>query len=331
VPAYIALAMIWGSSFLFIKIADRAFAPLQVAFGRVLLGAIVVGAVMALRRERLPGGWRLWLHLAGAALLMNAIPYTLLAYGEQRISSVGAGLWNAATPLFALPATIWLIPSERPDRRRIAGLIAGFTGVAILLGATPRLDGKTIAGAALCLGAACSYGIGFPYSRRFLSATGLTPVTLSAGQLTCATFELGFVAVPLTSAPSHVPLGSVLSVIALGAAGTGAAYMLNFRVIGTAGATVASTVAYVMPAWSTAAGVLLLGEPLTTGAVVGAIIIVCGAAMIRPPGRPRDRARRSACSAAPARSHVTADAAATRAACAARHGKESSTASARSC
>jgi len=114
-------------------------------------------------------------HLAVAALLMNAVPFTLLAYGEQRISSVDAGLWNATTPLLTLPATIWLIPSERPGRRKVAGLAVGFAGVLLLLGAVPRLDGRTLAGDAMCFAAACSYGLGFPYSRCFLSSSGLAP------------------------------------------------------------------------------------------------------------------------------------------------------------
>jgi len=178
---------------------------------------------------------------------MNTVPFTLLAYGEQRISSVDAGLWNAATPLLTWPATIWLILDQRPDGRRIAGLAAGFIGVLILLGGAPQLGARTLAGDALCFAAACSYGAGFPYSRRFLASSGPAPVTLAAGQLCCAVVQLTAIAVPVTSAPRQLPPAAVLSVVALGAAGTGVAYILNFTIVASAGATVASTVTYLVP------------------------------------------------------------------------------------
>lgn len=280
-PAYLALAGIWGLSFLFIRVADRGFSPLDVALGRVVLGAAVVGAITLLRRERLPAGVCTWLCLAVAALLMNAVPFTLVAYGEQRVSSVDAGLWNAATPLLAMPATMWLIPAERPRRGRIVGLAVGFAGVAVLLGTAPSPHRGSLAGQALCLGAACSYGLGFPFSRRFLAGTGLTPVALAAGQLACAVVELVVIALPVSAAPADPPLAAVLSLLALGAAGTGLAYILNFTVVREAGATIASTVTYLIPICSTAAGVLLLGERLTVGAVVGACVILTGAALIQ--------------------------------------------------
>ena len=160
--AYVTLAAIWGLSFLFIKVADGAFAPFQIAFGRVALGCVVVCGITWLGRHRLPREPRLWVRLAVAALLMNTAPFTLLAYGEQRITSVSAGLWNAMTPLLALPATAWLIPSERPDRRKAAGLAIGFIGAVVLLGAAPGLSGRTLTGDAVCLAAACSYGLGYP-------------------------------------------------------------------------------------------------------------------------------------------------------------------------
>jgi len=276
---YVGLAAIWGLSFLFIKVADRAVAPLQVAFGRVALGCAVVCAISWLGRHRLPREPRLWVHLAVAALLMNTAPFTLLAYGEQRITSVSAGLWNAMTPLLALPATTWLIPSERPDRRKVAGLAVGFVGAVVLLGAAPGLCGKTLTGDEMCLAAACSYGLGYPFSRRFISPSGLAPVTLAAGQLICATAQLAVISGLVTSPPATLPWSAALSVLALGAAGTGVAYILNYTIVRDAGAIVASTVTYVIPIFSTVAGVALLGERLTVGNVVGAPLIVAGAAL----------------------------------------------------
>jgi drug/metabolite transporter (DMT)-like permease len=279
--AYVALAAIWGLSFLFIKVADREFAPVQVAFGRVLLGCVVVCAITAIGRHGLPRDISLWLRLMAAAFLMNTAPFTLLAYGEQRVTSVTAGLWNATTPLLTLPATVWLIPAERPDRRRIAGVATGFAGALVLLGAGPQLSHGAVSGDLMCFGAACSYGIGFPFSRRFLSQSGLAPVALAAGQLVCASIQLGLVGVSVTSAPAGLSLAPVLSLVALGVAGTGLAYILNYTIVREAGAIVAATVTYVIPVFSTAAGVALLGERLTAGNVIGAPLIVAGAVLAR--------------------------------------------------
>jgi len=277
--AYVALAAIWGLSFLFIKVADGALRPLQVALGRVALGCVVVCLITWLGRHRLPLESRLWLRLAVAAFLMNVAPFTLFAYGEQRITSVSAGVWNAMTPLLALPATVWLIPSERPDRRNAAGLAVGFVGAVVLLGAAPQLSGGTVTGDALCLAAACSYGLGYPFSRRFISPSGLAPVALAAGQLICATAQLAVISAVVTSPPARLPWAAVLSVLALGVAGTGVAYILNYMIVRDAGAIVASTVTYVIPIFSTLAGVTLLSEHLTAGDIIGAPLIVAGAAL----------------------------------------------------
>jgi drug/metabolite transporter (DMT)-like permease len=293
--AYVALAAIWGLSFLFIKVADNALAPLQIALGRVALGCVVVCLITWLGRRRLPPEPRLWVRLAVAAFLMNVAPFTLLAYGEQRITSVAAGLWNAMTPLLALPATVWLIPSERPDRRKIAGLAVGFVGAVVLLGAAPQLSGRTVTGDALCLAAACSYGLGYPFSRRFISPSGLAPVTLAAGQLICATAQLAVISAVITSPPARLPLAAVLSVLALGAAGTGVAYILNYTIVRDAGAIVASTVTYVIPVFSTVAGVALLGERLTVGNAIGAPLIVAGAVLAQQRrAGPSERAQQTA-------------------------------------
>jgi drug/metabolite transporter (DMT)-like permease len=287
--AYVTLAAIWGLSFLFIKVADRAFAPVQIALGRVAFGCLVVCIIAGIGRHRLPREPGSWARLMVAAFLMNTAPFTLVAYGEQRITSVTAGMWNAMTPLLALPATMWLIPAERPDRRRIAGLAVGFVGAIVLLGAAPRLGASEISGDAMCLAAACSYGLGFPFSRRYLSQSGHAPVTLAAGQLICATIQLSLLTALVSSAPATLPARPVLSVVVLGAAGTGLAYILNFTIVRDAGAIVASTVTYVLPIFSTAAGVLLLGERLTAANVIGAPLIVGGAALVQARGS-EDRA-----------------------------------------
>jgi drug/metabolite transporter (DMT)-like permease len=198
--------------------------------------------------------------LAGA--LLNAIPFTLFAYGEQRVSSVLAGIWNATTPLFILPVAIVLI-AERPSREQFAGLLVGFLGVLTVLGIWHGLGATSLGGNLLCLGAAASYGVGFPYTRRYLAGRPEGPLSLACGQLICAAAQLAILTPLLTHAPQGATTGAILSLLALAVVGTGIAYVLNYALIRSVGATQASTVTYAIPVVSTIAGVVLLAEPLT--------------------------------------------------------------------
>jgi len=272
----ILLAAIWGMSFVFIKVGDGALAPLQVALGRTILGTATLLLLMAIRREGLPRGRQVWLHLAAAAVLFNALPYSLFAYGELHTTSVLAGIWNATTPLFAAPLAILMLPRERLSRDRLVGLALGFIGVLIVLGVWQGLGGSALLGNLLCLGAAASYGLGFPYTRKYLADRGESTLALATGQLLCGTIELAIITPFLTHAPSALPLKVIASILVLGVLGTGIGYLLNYSLIRDAGPTVASTVTYLIPLFSTAAGVLVLGEPLTWYEPVGALVVILG-------------------------------------------------------
>jgi drug/metabolite transporter (DMT)-like permease len=284
---YLTLALIWGMSFFFIKEGVRAFAPLQITLGRVAIGAAVLLVVLLARRERLPRRATTWAHLTVAAVLNNVIPFSLFGYAEQRIPSALAGICNASAPLFAVVVAFALLPDERLSPRRAAGLATGFAGVFVVLGVWTGLAGDDLTGALMALGGGLCYGIGFPYTRRFLTGTGSSSLSLAAGQLLCSTVILAIITPVLTAAPARWPASAVVSVALLGALGTGLAYLLNYRIIAAAGATIATTVGYVMPLVSILAGIALLGERLTWNEPVGAVIIVAGAALTQAP-----RARR---------------------------------------
>jgi drug/metabolite transporter (DMT)-like permease len=284
-PARFALlALFWGSTFLFIKIGDEALAPIQVSLGRLVVGTATLLAILALRGERLPAGWRLWGQLAIAGLLLNVAPFTLFAYGERHVSSLLAGIWNATVPLFTLPIAIAWIADEHASARRLLGLMVGFAGVLIVLGAWRGVGGASLAGNLLCLGAAASYGLGFPYTRRYLAHRPEGPLALATAQLICATVEIAILTLLFTHPPHGLGTKHVLSVLALGVFGTGLTFVLNYSIIRDVGATVASTVAYVMPIVSTALGVIALGEPLRWYEPIGAAIIVVGAALAQARG-----------------------------------------------
>jgi drug/metabolite transporter (DMT)-like permease len=273
------LALFWGSTFLFIKIGDEALAPLQVSLGRLVVGAATLYAILVARRERLPRDRRAWGHLAVAAVLLNVAPFTQFAYGEEHVSSVLAGIWNAAVPLFTLPVAVAWIPDEHATIRRLVGLAVGFAGVLMVLGVWNGIGATSLQGNLLCLGAAASYGLGFPYARRFLARRPEGPMSLATAQLICATVEIAILTLLFTRSPHELAAKHVLSVLALGVFGTGLTFVLNYSLIRDVGAGVTSTVAYAMPIVSTLLGVLALGEPVSWNQPIGAAVIVLGAIM----------------------------------------------------
>jgi drug/metabolite transporter (DMT)-like permease len=277
-PRFALLALIWGSSFLSIKVAVDALAPVDVAFVRVALGASVLLVALAIRRQRLPAGRAVWGHLFVIALFGNSIPFLLLAEGETRISSVLAGIWNATTPLLTLVVATFMLPDERPTGRRVAGLLAGFAGVLVVLGPWRSVGGGELTGQLMCLGAAACYGLAFPYTRRFVAGRPDSGMALSAGQLIWSSVQLGAVTAFVGGAPHDVSLDPVLAMLALGVLGTGFAYILNYSIVRMAGATTASTVTYLVPIVSTALGIAILGEHLVWNQPVGAALVLASVA-----------------------------------------------------
>jgi drug/metabolite transporter (DMT)-like permease len=281
---FIVLAAIWGMSFLFIKVGDGSFAPLQVALLRVSLGAGTLLGIVAVRGDRLPSGLRVWGHLLVASLLLNVLPFTFFAYGETHVTSILAGIWNGSAPLWTTIVAVAIFRTERPTWVGAAGIGLGFVGVLVVLGGS-GFGGGTLLGNALCLGAAICYGLGYPYARRFLTGLDVSLVALSAAQLLCAMAVLLVAALLTTSMPHTVTSGAVLSVAALGVLGTGVAYVLNYSLIREAGATAASTVTYIVPLFATVIGVVALSEPLTLNEPIGGAIVVLGVLLSQRWGR----------------------------------------------
>ncbi|MBM9509167.1 DMT family transporter [Actinacidiphila acididurans] len=280
------LGLVWGFSFLFMKVGNEAFAPLQVTLGRMVFGTAVLVTAVAVKRERLPRGGRTWLHLAVAAFLLNSLPFSLFATAEQTIPSMLAGICNAATPLFSMLVSLVALSEDRPSRQRFAGVGMGFAGVLIVLGAWQGFSGQDPKGTLMALTAALSYAVGWAYVRRTLSNRSGSNLAMSAGQLSLGTLQLLLVTPLVTSVPDSFPAKSVLSVLALGALGTGVAFLVQYGLVAEKGPTIGSMVTYLIPIVATAAGVLLLGESLSWNEPVGAVIILAGAALTqrRPKG-----------------------------------------------
>lgn len=269
------LAFIWGWSFLFIKVAVAGITPTAVAWSRIAFGALVLVAVLRHRGDRIPLDARSLRHFAVVALAGNIVPFSLLAWAETHITSALTAVLNASTPLYtAVLAAIALRERLRPAQ--IAGLAVGICGVAIAAGVgASDLQGSSAAGAAAAASAGIGYGIAFVYMRRHL--VSYPPLTAAAGQLVAGTVLLGPFAIA-ASAVSGVSLNftRVGAVVLLGAIGTGAAYVLSYRIIAEVGATRASLVTYLVPIVAVVVGVVVLGEPFGWRPVLGGALTIGG-------------------------------------------------------
>ncbi|GLZ76929.1 transporter [Actinorhabdospora filicis] len=281
-PAFAVLALVWGNSFLFIKVAVADLHPFQLTLIRVVVGALTMLAIILVTRDRLPRGWKLWGHFFAASTVMSTIPFTLFGYGETQVSSVLAAIWNATTPLCTLLFTLVLLKGERPSAGRIGGLVLGFLGVMVVLGVWRPMAGGAIMGSLACFIAAASYGLGGVYMRKFLSDRPESGVALSFGQLVAATAQILVIAPIMGVSP--VPTQAVepkawASVLALGALGTGLAYMLMYRTVRIVGVTTMSTVTYLLPVVAGVTGVALLGEHISWNQPVGALVVLAAIAL----------------------------------------------------
>ncbi|MBW3548461.1 MAG: EamA family transporter [Actinobacteria bacterium] len=269
------LGFIWGWSFLFIKVAVGGMTPTTVAAARIALGALVLLAVLRVRRLALPTDRTSWRHFAVAALFGSALPFSLLAWGEERITSALTAVLNAATPLFtALIGAVVLRERLRPLQS--AGLLVGLAGVAVAAGVgSGDLAGSSLTGSLASVSAGACYAVGFIYMKRNLmdlpaevAATG----QLIAGATMLAPFALW------TTATEGIDLAPhrLVAIGLLGAVGTGVAYVLNYRVVADLGPTKASLVTYVIPVVAVVVGVVVLGEPFRLRLLAGGLLIVAG-------------------------------------------------------
>lgn len=272
------MSLLWGSSFLFIEVSLDSFSPVEVAFGRLAVGALVLIVFVYATGDRLPRSRRIWGYSLVSSLFLHAIPFTLFPFGQERISSVLAGIWNAMTPLWTVLTVLVILPSERADRRRLIGLAVGFVGVIVVLAPWSARDTGSWIGSLACILAALCYAIGTPFSKRFIGGSASSGLSLAAVQLLLGALWL----VPLLPAqpsPVDVTARTAGALVALGLLGTGAAFYLYWVLIRMVGASSTTTVTYVMPVWSTLLGVLVLGEALTWNEPVGAAVILLGVAV----------------------------------------------------
>ena len=249
-------SIIWGSSFLFIRLAVEHMPPSVVVVGRTVLGAAFL-VPLAIRTRAFRGLRPLVLPIVVVALLDMALPTFLTAWGEQHVSSSAAGILTATDPLFTAVLALWLIRSEAVDRTRFTGLIIGLGGVIALLGIDFHGHAAALLGSGAVLLSALGYAAAALLYRRWLADVPALAVT---AVMTLISSVL-FLGPGVAGLPRHLPpAGSLLALAALGIVNTGLAYWLFYLLIDEAGAATASVITYLMPVVALVLGVGLAGE-----------------------------------------------------------------------
>jgi drug/metabolite transporter (DMT)-like permease len=275
-PMLLLLSLIWGSSFMFIKVADRQLDPSTLILGRIALAALTLAVVVAATiglHEAVGELRRHWRALVVVGLLNTAVPFWLLSWGETRIDSGTASIIQASVPIFTVLLAFGFFHDQRVTGSRLVGVGVGFVGVALLVGAQPQ--GK-ILGALAVVGMAVCYAAGGLLIRRYLSTT--RPPLVAFG--TSAVAAVAVLPAGVVQAPSALPDWKTIgSVVFLGIVGTAFAYLLFFTIIAGAGASYASFVTYLVPPVALAYGAIFLGESVGGAAVAGLVLILGGVAL----------------------------------------------------
>ena len=276
---YIALGIVWGCSFIFIKLGLEFLTPFGVAFGRCALGALALVIYLKFKKLSLVRNRAMIGHLWVVALLLNVIPGIFFAWAETEVTSILAGIINAVTPLMTLIAIILVTRNERPTVPQVLGLLLGFLGVLTVLGAWQGLGDNPLWAILVLLAAVTCYGFSFPYSRSFILPAGLAPEVMAATQVSLGALTLLPLFLINGIAKDEYRPGPVLAMIALGVFGSGFAYIWNFTIMRAAGSAIASSVTYVTPVVAVIVGLIFLQEKLHWYEPVGASVVLLGAAI----------------------------------------------------
>ena len=290
-----ALAALWGSSFMFIEIALRDLAPSTLILLRMGFGALTLAIYVAFTGKPLAALRPYALPLALLGAVNTAVPFFLIAWGQQYIDSGLASIFNASAPLFTALFALGYDRSQRSTGIRLVGIVVGFAGVVLLVGFELSGGERAVLGGLAVVAASACYGIGGLYAgRRF---NGLPPSLVALGGLAWSTLFVAPVGLAQASAPGW---DAVLAVLYLGVAATGVAYLLYFGLIVGAGASKAVLVTYLVPALALIYGAVFLDEEVTAVALGGLALVLAGVALgTGAVGRSRRARRASAASLTP--------------------------------
>lgn len=290
VPGFIALGIVWGSSFLFIELALESFTPAGIVFWRGLLGAVSLGVFLVARRERLPGKGRHWLHISVVALLLNALPGLLFAVGQQWVSSSLAGVINATTPLMTVVVIFTFFRDQSPTGNQILGILVGILGILFVMEIFSAGGETSAVGVVVLLGATLCYGVAMPYAKKYVVNLPYSPYSLATAQVGVSALLTLIPALVVGSTYAPPSFHSLAGIVGLGIFGTGLAYVWNYRNIELAGSVIASSVTYITPVVAVILGALLLQDELSLSQFIGGLLVIVSALLVQQrwkPLRPR--------------------------------------------
>ena len=272
----VTLSIVWGASFFFNDVAAAELPVFTVAAARVGLAAVILVIVLRAIGVALPPDWRIWAAFFAMGLLNNAIPFSLIIWGQSQIESGVASMLNATTPVFTVLVAHAFTVDEKLTPARLIGVVLGLFGVAAMMGGeVVSALGADVLAQGACVAAAVSYAFAGVFGRRF-RAMGVAPMATATGQLVCSSLILVPLALALNGWPATPSIGAVGSLIGIATLSTAFAYVLYFRILATAGATNLLLVTLLAPVTAVLLGSTILGERLETAHILGSTLIALG-------------------------------------------------------
>jgi drug/metabolite transporter (DMT)-like permease len=259
------------------KVALGGLSPAQVAWSRLVLGALTLGLFVVLRREALPRRIAVWGHMTVLAVSFCVVPFLLFSWAQQHVTSGLASIYNATTPIMTAIMAGLLLRVERLKALQLGGILLGIAGVVVIIAPWQGLDlSQSLVAQLAILGATACYGFSLAYMRKFVSDAGMSPLMFSFLNIGIAAAIMVALTPLLVLTPVTLDLWIVLSVVLLGCLGTGVAYIWNQATVRAWGPTRASTVTYITPLVGVVLGVLVLGERLSWNEPAGALLVFLG-------------------------------------------------------
>lgn len=278
----LTLSLVWGGSFFFNEIAVRQLPVFTVVVCRVALAAVILLAVLRLTGQRLPRSGKVWAAFFGMGMLNNVIPFSLIVAGQQSVASGVASILNAATPLFGVIFAHLLTQDEKLTPLKLAGVIVGFLGVAVMIGPDAISGlGWNLAAQMMILAGAASYAFAGIFGRRF-KAMGVTPMATATGQVIASSIIL-LPLVLVIDRPWTLPApgwDAIAALIGVAAISTAFAYFLYFRIFASAGATNLLLVTFLIPISAILLGTAFLSEAPLPRQIAGMALIGLGLSLI---------------------------------------------------
>lgn len=273
----VTLSVLWGGPFFFVGVAVKDFPPLTIVTLRVGIAAIALWTIVFAMGLRPPKNARVWAAFLGMGLLNNAIPFGLIVWGQTQIASGLASILNATTPLFTVIVAGMLLPDERATPLKLLGVVVGFIGVVVMIGTPVMGEGDSTLAQVAIMVAALSYAFAGVYGRRFKKML-ISPFVTAAGQVTASALVMAPIAL-ITDGPLNIAepsAGGWASIVGLAVLSTAVAYVLYFKLLGSAGATNLLLVTLLIPVSAIFLGSLFLNETLRAVHFVGMALIALG-------------------------------------------------------